>query len=209
MPEGPAPLDDASRPEEVARLQEAIRRDREEAEALAHWSWLREHSLEHVLRQCMSRGDEVAVTVAGGRTFHGEVAHIGGDLAVIETTAVLADVNLGAAAPPVVRVVRRATVGGRGRAKEVQSFRRRLEEYEAVAQDRQAPRTMRQRARDALLEFGSPQLPPGLLGEIRAVGPDIVYLVAQDDSEWYVPLRVLTYVARAPRTPLSGPSAVL
>jgi hypothetical protein len=183
--------DAGSADDAVRRLQRKLLRDQADGEALALWDWLRQQSLQDVLRACLDRGDLVTITVLGGTTFRGELVHVGSDLACVETTTALVNVNL--CLPVVVQVTQRVTQGGRPRAKQVQRFHLRLEEYEFEHQERPLPQEPRD---EELLEFGSPLLPEPLRGRISAVGPDVVYLVDRQGTEWYVPLAALAYVAR-------------
>jgi hypothetical protein len=192
VPDQQPPLGERPAGDDLGRLERELLRDREDAEALALWSWQRQQSLQDVLRACLARGDQLAITVLGGRSFRGDLVHTGGDLACVATTTALVNVNLGL--PVVLQILQRATRGGRARVKQAQSFRRRLEEYEGEHQERPvAP--ARARAED-LLEFGSPLLARQLRGHLKAVCPDVVYVVDREGGEWYLPFAALTYVAQ-------------
>ena len=83
----------------------------------AEWSraalerWQHEQTLVDVLRECMYRGDTVAVRFAA-HTFTGVLTSVGDDVARIAAPDGAVDVRVTARLPAVVRVVRAARRGG-------------------------------------------------------------------------------------------------
>jgi hypothetical protein len=116
----------------AARSVRAAWRADEEIWARAALSrWEHERSLVDVLRDCMHRGDTVAIGFPSC-TFTGLPTAVGRDVARITTPAGGVDVRIDAAMPAVVRVVR-AAKGGGGRGDDtVTTFVARLRQLEGT-----------------------------------------------------------------------------
>ena len=117
----------------ASRARAEWRADEEEWTRAAIERWRHERSLLDLLRECMHRGDTIAVCL-GGVTFTGRVAAVGDDIVALTLPDGRVDVRGDGDAPLVVRITERARSGGtRGDA--VTTFRARLLELEMVADD--------------------------------------------------------------------------
>lgn len=166
-----AALPGAGDPELVAAgaaFRAELRADAAEWEQLAATDWLRRRSLADAARELLARGDRVAVRVAG-RVAHGEVVHVGDDLACVDTPGGVVDVHLDG--PAVWQVVQRVRAGGRAATPGARRFAARLAEHEAAG----APVCL-------VTSDGTEAV-----GVIAAVAGDHVVLDAADGSRWLLP----------------------
>ncbi len=162
------------------RLRDEFRSEREEVELLAAKDALRQRELVDVAAELMNRGDEVEIGVVQ-RLFRGRVLHAGKDFITLGSSASTVDITL--FGPLYLKVVKRARSGGVSRTPGSTLFRNRLLEYETA---------------DARLEVGSSALPGGFRAKVVAVGIDHVALRGTDDTEWFLPIASIAFVA-APR----------
>jgi hypothetical protein len=158
-----------------ARALRAAWRADEEVWARAAWArWEHERALVDVLRDCMHRGDTVAVGFASC-TFTGVLSAVGRDLARITTAAGSVDVRVDATLPAVVRVVRQARGGGARGDDTVSTFVARLRQLEGT--------TVR-------LGVDAGDEVTGVLG----LGRDHVSVTDRDGARAYVPMASVRWV---------------
>ncbi len=172
----PVERDDELR--EVAAATRAEWRADEEQWALAAFeAWEHDRTLLDVARECMHRGDTVAVALPG-RTFVGAVSSVGDDRIGIATNEGPVDVRITQDAPITFRVVTRARVGGTRGEQAVVTFRARLLELETDA---------------ASVELGVPLADGVLNGRLR-VGRDQVSVTDRDGGRCYVSIGSVSWV---------------
>jgi hypothetical protein len=147
----------------------------------AEWSraasdrWEHERSLVDVLRDCMHRGDTVALDV-GEQRFTGLLTSVGTDVVRVAGPDGAVDVRIAAAVPVVARVVAHARQGGGRGDASVSTF---------VARLRQLERT---RVRVGVCARHEP-----IEGELR-VGRDQLSVTEGDDRRTYVPMGSVCWV---------------
>jgi hypothetical protein len=130
------PLDRVDIGNAAAVMRAEWRADEEEWTRAALERWQHDRTLLEVLRECMHRGDTIAVR-SGSVTFTGRVEAVGDNVVAIAARDGRVDLCCDAAVPLVVRVVERARSGGtRGDA--VTTFRARLLELEMAEGDVEA-----------------------------------------------------------------------
>ncbi len=127
------PLDRAGLGDAGAAVRAEWRADEEEWTRAALEHWQHQRTLLDVVRECMHRGDTVAVRLPHA-TFTGRVCAVGDDLVAIDVLDGRVDVRVDAHTPVVVRVVERARAGGT-RGERVTTFRARLLELEMDERD--------------------------------------------------------------------------
>ena len=165
-------------PDEVGRLGDELRarvggefrRSAEDDERAAAKAQVRSRTLEHVAHELLSRGDTIAVSLAGERIV-GVVEHARGDLMSVSTShGGRVDVRL--APTTALRVVESAAVGGRSRDRwGAESFVARLRELELEA---------------ASVTIIATALDGPVTGIIAAVTPDHVALDEPSGHRWYL-----------------------
>jgi hypothetical protein len=161
-----------------ARAVRAAWQADEEIWARAAWArWEHGRALVEVLRDCMHRGDTVAVRFPTC-TFTGVLSAVGRDFARITTSAGGVDVRVDATTPAVVRVVRQARGGGARGDDSVSTYVARLRQLEGT--------TVRLGA-DAGDEV------TGVLG----LGRDHVSVTERDGVRAYVPMASVRWVRPA------------
>ena len=122
------PLDRAHLGNAAAEVRAEWRADEEEWTRAAVERWQHQRTLLDVIRECMLRGDTIALRL-GHITFTGLVQAIGDDLVALDARDGRVDVRVDEHTPLVMRVHERARAGGtRGGA--VTTFRARLLELE-------------------------------------------------------------------------------
>jgi hypothetical protein len=127
------PLDRAGLGDAAAAVRAEWRADEEEWTRAAFERWQHARTLVDVLRECMHRGDTVALRLPH-ETLTGTVQSVGDDLLALAMPEGRVDVNVGGVVPLVARIVDRARTGGtRGDA--ATTFRTRLLELEAREQE--------------------------------------------------------------------------
>jgi hypothetical protein len=155
-------------------VRAAWRADEEVWARAALVRWEHERTLVDVLRDCMHRGDTVAVGFASC-TFTGVLAAVGHDVARIATPAGGVDLRVDATMPAVVRVVRPARGGGARGDDTVSTFVARLRQLEGT------PVRLGVDAGDEVA---------GALG----LGRDHVSVTDRDDARTYVPMASVRWV---------------
>lgn len=176
---------DPLRDPELAERAAAVRADWQAEEAgwtrNALTTWHHGRTLADVLRDCMHRGDTVAVH-ALGVVLTGELVGVGVDVARLETAGGRFDIRVGADASVAVRVVSHAEAGGTRGDAGVTTLRHRLLEHEAVG---------------TRVEIASPLLDDLYQGSVE-VGSDHVAVLSGDDDRQvrtvYVPLAHVAWV---------------
>lgn len=158
-----------------AAFRAELRAEAAEWEQLAATDWLRRRSLADAARELLARGDRVAVRV-GARRVHGEVCHVGEDLACVATVAGTVDVRLDG--PAVWGVVQRVRAGGRSMAGGARRFTARLAEHEAAG------------APVCLITGDGGEI----AGVIAAVAVDHAVVDGRDGTRWLVPLATVAAV---------------
>ena len=113
----------------AAALRAEWRAEEAEWSRAARERWEHGRSLVDVLRDCMHRGDTVAVEV-GPLTFTGTVRSVGDDVVRIETPEGSVDVRVAPDTPAVVRIVTSARAGGGRGDASVPTFLARLRQLE-------------------------------------------------------------------------------
>jgi len=155
-------------------VRAAWRADEEVWARAALVRWEHERTLVDVLRDCMHRGDTVAVGFASC-TFTGVLTAVGRDVARIATPAGGVDLRVDATMPAVVRVVRPARGGGARGDDTVSTFVARLRQLEGT------PVRLGVDAGDEVA---------GALG----LGRDHVSVTDRDDARTYVPMESVRWV---------------
>lgn len=159
-----------------AEFLSAARLEAEEAGREAARLQMRSRHLGDVVRELMTRGDLVTVTV-GDRSFTGRVLQAAGDLMTLLTADDVVDVNLPLAS--VIAILERARAGGRSRTEGPGSFRGRLLELEGVWG----------------VEVGILGSAPAVLkATIKVAAQDHLLLVDAAGNERYVTTRWVGYV---------------
>ncbi len=130
---GPDPLEHAGIGDAAASARAEWRADEEEWTRAAVELWHHGRRLLDVVRDCMHRGDTVAVKV-GAVTMTGTVCAVGDDVVSLAVADGRVDLPLDSAAALTVRVVDRARTGGT-RGEPCTTFRARLLELEASEHD--------------------------------------------------------------------------
>lgn len=155
-----------------------FRRTAEEDEFAAAKAQMRRRTLEHVGHELLSRGDTIAVTAAD-RAFRGVVMHAKGDLMTVASAGgERIDVRLGPLV--VIRVVERATSGGRTRDRfAAESFAARLRELELAEHQ---------------VTLIVPAVADTITGRIEAVTGDHIVFDGGSDDRWYLPLAGIAVV---------------
>jgi hypothetical protein len=172
----PVERDDELR-EVAAATRAAWRADEEQWARAAFEAWEHDRTLLDVARECMHRGDTVAIALPG-RTFLGAVASVGNDRIGIATNEGPVDVQVIRDAPIAVRVVKRARVGGTRGEHAVVTFRARLLQLETDAES---------------VELGVPVGDGVLNGRLR-VGRDQVSVTDRDGCRCYVSIGSVSWV---------------
>jgi hypothetical protein len=128
------PLDRAGIGDAAAAVRAEWRADEDEWSRAALEHWQHQRTLLDVVRECMHRGDTIALRLPHV-TFTGRVRAVGDDIVAIDVLGQSrVDVRVDAYTPIVVRVLERARAGGtRGDA--VTTFRARLLELEMDEHD--------------------------------------------------------------------------
>lgn len=163
------------------QVGEDFRLEAEAAEADAMKLILRRRSIADVANEIMNRGDVVSLSCAGATT-RGTITHASNDLAIIETTHSLFNVNLHSSVA--IRIVAPAHRGGVGRASGSSSYRARMLELEISG--------------EFVEIFYSASEP--VRGSIAVVGKDHLVVADADQTEWIIPLAAIT-ITRQPRPP--------
>ena len=172
-------LDDGDLRARGAAVRAEWRADEETWTRAAFERWEHGRTLVDIARECMHRGDTVALTTA-------QVVVRGVIIAVAEDTVRLVDregevdVQLGDHAPIVIRVVTRARSGGARSVDDSCAFRARLLEHENT--------------RD--VELGTFASSDVLVGELR-IGGDHVRVRSGDTGDAFVPLPMVAWVRAA------------
>jgi hypothetical protein len=124
----PDPLERSGIGEAAAAAGAGWRADEDEWTRAAVEQWHHGRTLLDVVRDCMHRGDTVAVRVGSASTT-GTVCAVGDDLVSVASPDGRADFPVGTGTPLLVRVVERARSGG-SRGQACTTFRARLLELE-------------------------------------------------------------------------------
>lgn len=174
------PLDRAQLGDAAAAVRAEWRADEEEWTRAAVERWQHRRTLLDVIRECMLRGDTIALRL-GDITFTGLVQAIGDDLIVLAARDGRVDVRVDEHTPLVMRVHERARTGGtRGDA--VTTLRARLLELEMGGLD---------------VEVGADAAGGVECGEIT-VGRDHVIVHHDEQAETVIALAAVAWVRRAP-----------
>ena len=126
---GPDPLEHAGIGDAAASARAAWRAEEEEWTRAAVEQWHHGRTLLDVVRDCMHRGDTIALRV-GAATVAGTVCAVGDDVVSLAAPDGRVDVPLDPTTASTVRVVERARTGGT-RGEPCTTFRARLLELEA------------------------------------------------------------------------------
>ena len=174
------PLEGADIGDAASVVRAVWRADEEEWTRAGVERWRHERSLLDLLRECMHRGDTIALSLPLGTvTFTGRVTAVGDDLVTLALPDGPLDVCCDAQAPLVVRVVERARRGGtRGDA--VTTFRARLLELEIDERD---------------VEVGTRTTGDVIRGQLT-VGRDHVILHGRDAVDTIIALAAIAWVRR-------------
>ncbi|MEX1007208.1 MAG: hypothetical protein WD271_05120 [Acidimicrobiia bacterium] len=128
------PLDRAGLGDAAAAVRAEWRADEEEWTRAAVERWQHERTLLDVVRECMHRGDTLALRLPHA-TFTGRVCAVGDDIVALDVLGYSrVDVRVTAHTPLVARVLERARAGGT-RGEGVTTFRARLFELEMDERD--------------------------------------------------------------------------
>jgi hypothetical protein len=165
-----SPLDDGG-----SAARAAWRAEEEQWAQAAFEAWEHQRSLVDVARDCMHRGDTVAVMVSG-RTFTGALVATHRDHLGLRTAGGRVDVPSGPTSSPVLRVVTTALTGGTRGEQGTSTFRARLLQLEAS------------RAR---VEIGGIGI---VCSGVLRVGRDQVSLEDREGGRVYVPIASLAWV---------------
>ena len=174
------PLDRAHLGDAAAAVRAEWRADEEEWTRAAVERWQHRRTLLDVIRECMLRGDTIALRL-GDITFTGLVQGMGDDLVALDARGGRVDVRVDEHTPIVVRVHERARTGGtRGDA--ITNFRARLLELEM----------------DGLnVEIGA-DAAGGVVGGDITVGRDHVIVHHDEEAETVIALAAVAWVRPAP-----------
>lgn len=176
------------------RAEERAERRATEHEALRDL-WARRRVID-VLHEALRRGDHLTVH-AYPRQLSGPIVEAGRDFAVIATTrqrvTVRASIPDGDTPrevyqqPPLhIEVAERAQSGGRKPSQPTSTFRSVLQRFDFQAQIHADP-----------VEVGVLGRPDPLVGSLRALGHDHLYLSNPDEVETFIALSAVTYIAWA------------
>jgi hypothetical protein len=119
---------------EAAAARAAWRAEEEEWTRAEAERWVHRRTLADLAREYLHRGDTVAV-VAAGTSFYGKLARVGDDWLQVKASSGPVDVALSPHTPVIVRRVERAPAGGWRDDGAVATFRARLLEHEANAEE--------------------------------------------------------------------------
>ena len=174
------PLDGAQLGDAAAAVRAEWRADEEEWTRAAVERWQHRRTLLDVVRECMLRGDTIALRL-GDITFTGLVQAIGDDLIALAAADGRVDVRVDEHTPLVMRVHERARAGGtRGNA--ATTFRARLLELEMDGLD---------------VEIGA-DVAGGIVYGAITVGRDHVIVHQDEQAETVIALAAVAWIRRAP-----------
>ena len=165
----------------VRRLNAELRAAQEELEEATEHTERATRSLAEVALEFLYRGDTIRASV-GPRSFTGVVIHVGTGVMTLRTPAE-AEIDLSYPALSAIRVVTRATSGGRTRTStHPGEMTARLRELENTGE---------------AVELGGARLDPALEGTVQVVARSHLEFRARDGAEWVLPLAEVGYVIRA------------
>lgn len=168
-------LDDLGR-ELRERMGEELRQEAEMVEHDASLVELRRRTLADVALELASRGDLVTA-IAGDKSLTGRLAYARGEIALIETSAGMADLHL--AAGIILRVDERRPAGGIAPRQGSDTLRARLLEHELA---------------NRAIAMWLPGHGVEIEGPIHAVGKDHVIVTGLDQTEWVALFRDVAWV---------------
>jgi hypothetical protein len=171
------PGDDAELRAAGAAVRAEWRADEEEWTRAALEAWEHERTLVDIARECMHRGDTIAIAVSG-HAFTGAVVAVGDDVVRVATVSGSVDVNLDVDGGFMLRSVVAANAGGTRGDNTVATFRARLLELER---------------RHQRVEVGVVMRADTMVGVLR-VGRGQVSVEARDRGRTYVPVRAVGWV---------------
>jgi hypothetical protein len=171
------PLHDPELAAAAAALRAEWRADEEEWALAALERWHHDQTFLDVARECMYRGDTVAMHW-GTRSFSGQVSSVGADVVRVVTGDGPVAVHVDSEIPLALRVVRRVTAGGGRGGRDPATFRAALLDLETSA---------------TRVEVGIAGADRAFVGLVR-VGRDQVAVIDAEAGETYVPIRRVTWV---------------
>lgn len=174
------PLDRAGLADAAAAVRAEWRAEEEEWARAALEHWQHQRTLLDVVRECMHRGDTVALRLLH-TTFSGRVCGVGSDIVALDAPDGRVDVRVDAHAPLVVQVLERARAGGT-RGEGVTTMRARLFELEI---DERA------------VEVGAHGVGEIMRGRLQ-VGSDHVIVRGPEGLDTVIALAAVAWVRRIP-----------
>jgi len=183
----------------TARVRAEHRAERRQLELEAVHERLRARGFDDVIAEALRRGDELAVSLPGGRRVRGLVVDAGADFATLQAGDRLIGVHLAAGIqqefgepyqPPlaVLRISRRSRSGGTNPSGRTPSFQALLHQYDFE---------QRYLRPSALVEVGTLVEPDPIIGRIEAHAWDHLYLRSDDGTEVFIPVAAITTIAWA------------
>jgi hypothetical protein len=170
--------------EEMAReFRRAIAEEQAEIEEIERETEVQGLDLPFAMLEAQWRGDMLRV-VCPGRAFVGRVIHVGENIITLATeTGATADVCL--TATQGIAIVEPGRGGGvPRREKDPVRFVARLRELVGIP--------------NLVLEFGTSDSAPVVMGRLAEVRADHIMVVTRDNARWMVPLGALSYCVRVP-----------
>jgi hypothetical protein len=173
-------LDDGELRASSAAVRAEWRAEEEEWSRAAFEHWEHGRTLTDIARDCMHRGDTIALSMPHV-VLRGAIGAVGSDTVRVFDGDTSTDVNVVDGAAIVLRVVERARSGGTRGADAPATFRARLFEHEMVP----------------AVALGMFAVADVLMGELR-VGADHVRVRSRDSVDSFVPTSSVAWVRAAP-----------